>query len=381
MTAGAGIQPTPRVEPQEASPDAASFVALLADRGGWYGAPGRSWKAQTLRILAVATALLLAYGTAAAAVNPRAQFPWRLYEPLVEDYAWTKLEGYRAHGPVNGTLVLGSSRSLALPPAADDVGSSGYNFALPQGTLRDAEVVHALALRTGSSPDLVVVGFDTTLLRENLEFSVVQASAAALDYTGSGPDLRQWGTIAGDVFTVGYARDGLKVLDLTYNQGYPEPFRAFDGEGVEVLPRREAQVAAGTYDQAAAIERHWQDVVKPRFEAGIRPSKEGLAPLERLVASAAASGSQVKVFLTPFHPTVLQRLEGNPVFEEFHASAHQWVQALCGPHVQLFDFTDPATFGGSPDEFYDGYHITRENGERLMRAMADGTGRVCGGPV
>jgi hypothetical protein len=72
--------------------------------------------------------------------------------------------------------------------------------------------------------------------------------------------------------------------------------------------------------------------------------------------------------MTPVHPALMARLPRG--YAEWHAEVARHARSLSLRHGAEFrDFTDPASFGGSSDGFFDGVHYDDRNAARLVRAL------------
>jgi hypothetical protein len=333
----------------------------------------------TVVALSAAFALLVAVLGLNVAVNPRGDFPHESYRPLVEDVPREKLLLYRQASPV-GAIIVGSSRAMPLPPGATGA-PSPFNFGILGASLLDDQLVYDTVVREQGSPALLVVVLDTFQLIELTDrtWSEILSSRASADYLGDQPALERYGGPLRDALSADYVRDTLRVLRLTYVDGYPEPASAFLPDGQGVRPKVDAAVAAGTYDLRAAFERNWDNYLGHIYVEGVEPSPRQADKLATLVETARTDGVQVQVVLPPFHAWALERLEPDPVFQSFQRAALDAAMGLCADGVRVFDYTAVERFGGDPDGFYDGYHVTPANGAVLLAAMRSGLGDLCSG--
>jgi hypothetical protein len=328
--------------------------------------------------LVAAAALLGAVVAANVVVNPRAEFPGEAYRPLVEDIPREKLALYRDAAPA-GTILVGSSRAMPLPPAATG-DATAFNFAILGGSLRDDRLAYELVRREQGPPQRLVVGLDTFQLMDLPDgrlWSEVLSSSAASQYAGGPlPAGRYLGPLH-DTLSIGYLEDTVRALRYTYVDGYPDPANAFlaNGQGVRQV---DDEVAAGTYDLDAAFEANWQRYLGNIYSPTSTASPTQLQELRNLVTRASADGAEVQVVLPPFYGKALDRLEAVEGFVRLHDQAREAMLALCAPGVSFVDATEVEAFGGDPTGFYDGYHVTPANGALLLEAMGDGRGDECG---
>jgi hypothetical protein len=90
---------------------------------------------------------------------------------------------------------------------------------------------------------------------------------------------------------------------------------------------------------------------------------------ERTLARMDAWGEPPLVVLTPVQPAMRRALA--PL--GWAARRRQVLALLAGLHARyrftFVDMTDLASFGGSPHEFYDGFHMTLPNVHRLLDTL------------
>jgi hypothetical protein len=352
-------------------PDALAKVTVAAAEE----APG----ARPFAVLGVVTCLALLVGVMAfnVAVNPRGDFPGQRFTPLVEDAPREKLRLYEEWGPAS-TILVGSSRTLPLPP--DALAPDAFNFAIQAGSLLDDRLAYEAVLgRQPSAPAHLFVGLDSFQLIElpDRVWSEVLLSRAAPDYLQRSPSPTVYLGPLRDTLSSVYTKDSLHVLRLTYLEGYPTPATAFLPNGQGVRPGVDPLLAAGSYDFDAAFEQNWDRFLGAIYGPDVEAAASQQRALEGLVAEARAKGTQVDLVLLPFHDRALERLADNPVFGELQGAARATMDRLCQDGVRAFDYTDVAAFGGDPDGFYDGYHLTPANGATLLEGVRDGRGDRC----
>lgn len=357
-------------------PDALAKLEMPPAEG-----PGRT-PGEARRFAAAALAVVLlglaTCSAAAVAVDPRGEFPGERYRPLVLDVPSAKLRLYEEAAPADA-LVLGSSRGMPLPPDALPE-ERGFNFALLGGSLRDDRLAYDAAVRIGGPPQRLVIALDSfQLMRppEAGEWSVVLDSASAPRYLGEPVPWTESLRALPSTLSASYARDVAKVLWYTHASGYPEGANAFRDDGLGLRPSVDAEIAAGTYDLDQAFERNWERYLGQIYLPGAEELPGAAQGLADLVETARGDGAEVDVVLMPFWHGALERFEGNAEFARFQERAREVAVASCGPGVHVFDYTEVHAFGGLPDGFYDGYHVTPENGALLLEAVAARRGDLC----
>jgi hypothetical protein len=134
-----------------------------------------------------------------------------------------------------------------------------------------------------------------------------------------------------------------------------------------------------TYDERRARGVPLKDILAAYLRAML-PTAGDTAPVKQ-TRSHLYFEKTVKLFnqrgivpvavIMPYQPDVLKafREVGWEVKVDRLRKYLAGVQTRCELHV--VDLLDIATFGGSPDEFYDGAHVTMENSARIIRYVVD----------
>ena len=146
--------------------------------------------------------------------------------------------------------------------------------------------------------------------------------------------------------------------------GYPPSEVSFDDDGFLHYTKWEKEISEGTF--------------KPLFEPTIAEYEarfarfESLDPRRRalflaMLDIAEQRGIRVHGFITPLHASVRERLARSRNFESLLAQLRAYLAEAVTSHAHFtwVDFTDPASFGGEPDAFYDGAH-PRDQSMRLI---------------
>jgi hypothetical protein len=75
------------------------------------------------------------------------------------------------------------------------------------------------------------------------------------------------------------------------------------------------------------------------------------------------------IVMMPFQPDVVAQIEDDG-FREAYTTTLAYLKSLEGTYgFRLFDFTDITSFGGDPQDFYDGYHPRIENTHRIVNEI------------
>lgn len=327
---------------------------------------------------------LLVLGTQAGGVfalnvvaNPRSEFGGHVFPPLARDEAHEKVALYEALPEPPATLVVGSSRSMKVAPA--DLAQAGFgpafNFAISGGSTGDPLAIYRYAAAQGTPPRVLLYGIEVDQLQaERLTRWQVRVSPELGPHAPEPAGLADRGERLLSSFSPGYVTDSLKVLKYAAT-GYPPLFDGFEADGRLRYHVWESQVAAGTYDLDRVVDAQMPDVKAVYARQG-PPDASRLEVLRTLLDEAAAHGTEVRLFLTPYEPRTLDALEAQG-FQAQREATVEALRGLCREGVHVHDFTEVESFGGDPRGFYDGWHYDDANARLLVGALMRGEGDAC----
>lgn len=353
----------------------------LQDRAGWYGPepPGRKgWDRWPLRATAIAALLLGTTFASVVAVNPRGEMPWHPVEPLVQDVPYVKLGLYSARDPPPTALILGTSRGMVLPPAGLDGGNgTAFNFAFPGGEPMASELVYDYVTRTAGPPDLVVYALD--------QFAVRQQQPPRILESGAYPTLAQRERTVPELvaampgmLTPGAIVDTAEVLrrELTGTAG-PREGTTLRPDGHSNRTVLESKIVDGAYNFTEAMEAHYARVILEVYDFERHADEAETRRIAGFLGKMLAQGTTVKVVLPPFHPVVLDRIEGLPTFTHYQEATLATLRDSCAQGLEVYDYTRIESFNGTSWAFYDGYHVTDTNARLVLRAVEEKRGDLC----
>lgn len=90
------------------------------------------------------------------------------------------------------------------------------------------------------------------------------------------------------------------------------------------------------------------------------------AYFEKTLARMNELGARPVLVMMPVHPTVLTRIGPGGFWQSHHALTRHLGTLKDRYGFTLVDLTSVATFGGDPDDFYDGYHPKTANTRRMI---------------
>lgn len=302
---------------------------------------------------------------------------------------------YLTHMPARRpVLVVGSSRAMLIGENLFPAGSI-INGAVSGGVVEDMLAVYHLYTARGWKPDTLVIGLDPWMLNDNHgqeRWKTLATEAAEMRrQLSTGDDApaegEEGGMIAasstlvklGELVSLSYFQNATKVLRDPSRK--PSAYRATtqpvnddftkhpDGTITYDRNFREQDAEADAKDYIAR---------KPVYSLGTFTGLSGTyrRQLERLVAQARQQGTTVIFFLAPYHPTVWRFVQATSEYQ-YVPRAEAWYRTLAAKqNVRVIGSFDPAPFGLTSTDFYDGMHCKPEVVVRLFRSNASVSARV-----
>jgi hypothetical protein len=330
--------------------------------------------------LAWALGIVLVYLVLLTVIDPRRHFGGHWFPQIVPVPVHEKLplfDRYQQAAPVTG-LILGSSRSMILPPELLDrlTGLRFFNAGVFGGLPEDDLALYRLLVERGARPAVLWLGIDDVSLND---FQLVS------DETSSNYALaRQIGLAANG--PLGHFRHVVRLYhesispDVLVEMGRAIGQRVSPSEAVNFFlpdgrlsyPKADRQIASHTYDLEREM-RHTSTYVSTLRKISFL-SPRRVQYLETLLSEARERNTRVRMFVTPYHPELLSAIRKDPVAWQHHAMALEYYRSLEGRFgIRFTDYTDEASFGGTPEAWYDGVHYNMDNAIKLIQqSVRDG---------
>jgi hypothetical protein len=254
-------------------------------------------------------------------------------------------------------LIFGGSRATRFEPAYLErlTGLRGYNLAFQNGRPEDAWAFLNFLHRRWPGARFRVVWFvHVEAFREQgLSFGLVQdpelarwfPPALVAAQRGELPQTQAEAPAARDLARTTYSRDGA-VLQNRYD---------LDAARGRTLRR------AVDWSIATALERY--ETTSPAlFPRSQRYFERDLRLLNDM-------GVHPVVVFMPLHPRLLAAVR-DAGWQERRTEVFRYLEGLQRQReFTVLDMTRLQRFGGTADDFYDGFHIRRANARRLLRAV------------
>lgn len=302
--------------------------------------------------------------------------PWGLYAPRllaarVVDERYKKCALLRQVSPPPQQLVLGTSRVMRFEPSLLEArtGLRTFNAAIPGVIPADLLVLYRYAAEEARAPlRRVILGIDSLIFFGGQgNYRAIQNNTQLRRFLPEGDPLV--GDVGGLTLLLSPAQtaDGLAsirhALGWTKTQG--ERWRVFDPDGLQSRNYQDEAREQGRWNFAQIVERQ----VKGRYLNPKTPNPTAFRDLDTLLALLEERHIEAVVLITPVLPEVHAHWQETG-FGERDREIRARVATIAGRHGARFaDFSDVASFGGDPSEFYDTIHPTIVNTRRLITAL------------
>lgn len=336
---------------------------------------------RSIVVFIISVALLMATYTALVrCIDPRMKFGSHLFPPVAMNTRIARMElfkTYQEHGRIDG-LILGSSRSMQLQPEAFHAHFGGrfFNFSVTSGKTEDFLAIYRWALARGEHPRIVVIGLDVESLSDALlpddELLVTPPLRNMLDNEGVaslGATPRFWAPLQewNDTLTSSYLLDSLRSVNYLFHprssdlESYPDGHRYYRFS--------DAQRAAGTFDLDQEVQKTLPAALY-LFRTMRSLSPKRTAYLEQTLQLARADRAHALVFLTTYHPLIMEYCRSSPQIWRRWQDIRAYLARLRSlPGVHAYDFSEQSFYGGRIENWYDALHIDDTNASRLVARM------------
>lgn len=286
-----------------------------------------------------------------------------------------KLDLYEAaleRGEAPEVVLLGSSRTMKFRPELVErlTGDRAFNAAVSGGVPQDAWLfTQLLAERQADGFPHLVWGLDPDAFRDKqlrdglstdprMARFVPWSERLAIRVASLGA-LTELQTLEA---TVDSLRAGGRTDRFEGERFAPDGFQLFsrEWEEREVLRNRAIRRQTTNYANFVFGRDAWDGV-----------EAEPLDEFRRVVRLANRHGDVPTVFITPYHPIAEAQLAEHDLAGR-RAEVLERLRRLQAEEelrFALVDLSELDSFGGDPDQFYDGVHMTPENTDRVLRLL------------
>lgn len=310
--------------------------------------------------------------------DPYGEFGTGLYLPLTPSPLDEKLLLIDDLPQHPHTVVIGSSRAHMFSPqdVENRTGKPAFNFALMLVHPHDMARIVDYLIASQPSVKEIILSVETTSLGFYQERRPETQNYERLEADGLRKNLA-FPLLLRDTFSGTRLRDDLRVLQLSHVTGYPIARYATRADGLTLEVRDERLLATGKLNLSKEVAGDVRKLERNDIGNDTSNSRE-MAALVTSIRKALEHDITVRAFISPFHPTIIDTFAMTEGFQRLHRAGLDAITGLCGQEMHAFDFLDPASFGGEPDGFYDGWHMRATNTRPLIDALYDPSRDLCG---
>ena len=303
-------------------------------------------------------------------VNPLGYYPTHLVRPLTWSSRSAKTERMTGR-PSPDVLIFGSSRSMKLAPTEimKVRGKTAFNAAVDSARAEDFYALLGFALEGCAwHPSELVIGIDLEAFRDHSSADSRLVSDEILRaYLPADIRWKGYEMMAGALLSYQQSLASMTALEYLV-RGFPEATVRFENDGELEYIAEDRAIREGTFrpNIDASIGEYG---VRYAGFTGLDARRKEV--FEEMIRRAHDAKISVYAFFTPLHPSLLKHLRATRDYDRLHALTVSYLQDLATRvgGVVIRDFTELASFGGEPDDFYDGVHMQRANADRLLRAL------------
>jgi|GEM_PF-5755183 len=276
----------------------------------------------------------------------------------------TKMDAYEALSTKPEALILGSSRSQAMPtaPFTTLCGLQGFNAAMGGAKVEENYAFFQYVMEN-APPSIIVWGLDLWALNN---YSVIGMELVGSPlYWHMSPDpiliLRNYGTLISRQFDAELLNSNINLLYSSLQGTLNPTYLNIDAYG-NIIPIESAEPPSSNLANASEFSLY-------AGYTGLLPARQTM--LEDVLTSAEANAIPVAIFIPPMHATRIQLYEAQPIYRDRHAEVTDYLDMLTTqyPSFVWYDFTQVSAFDGIEDNFWDASHPRYENSQLILEAI------------
>jgi hypothetical protein len=269
-------------------------------------------------------------------------------------------------------LVLGSSRAIAVDPAAleEMTGLRGFNAAVGSAESQDYLAWLRLFIDVnGRPPRMIVLGIDEVAFANSRP--IVEAFNGSDALLATLPDIGKTESLLPiDEHDLGWGRtwDSLRAIYFTFTV-YPPDNERFDANGLGHYVAKERAAEDGSLDHEAGLAESLTDY-RHRFENYTAIDPDRVVYFNRFLDLVEEHDIELVAFVTPMHPLFAKRIEAETVAGLRKAEVRELLRSRFASHGwPLHEATEPQDYGGDLDNYYDGVHMHPAEMTRLLQSV------------
>jgi hypothetical protein len=316
------------------------------------------------RIVGMIALLLISAGLLNYVINPYGLYAPNVVPQLTIQPRNDKYKLMLQH-PDNGQIViLGSSRLLLMRPAlvTELTGLRAFNATISRAMPLDYLVMGHFAIQT-MRPQRIVAGVDLQIFHPSILWDTGSwlANSPMRAYADGEVPQQTLEHELGSLLSLQQTLDSLRSIwqNLT-TPARQFPYTQNGGVAPGIRPADDSVLRGiGIFDPP--------DLEFWRSYTHLAP--ERLEQLRRFFKLCQRHGVGLTIVLMPFDERALKQLESIPNFAARLQDYRAFLRESEQYGITVYDFTDPASFGGDPQGFEDNIHPLQANMDRITRAI------------
>jgi hypothetical protein len=330
----------------------------------------------TLLVAAIAAAVVAVVAGFNAVVDPYGTVGTGLFPTVTWSDRALKADLARALPQPPQVVILGSSRAMKVEPRYIELetGETAFNAAVSSGRPIDAwAFVNLLQDAYPDNRPGYLWLLDVEAFRPWPPDPGLLNTPALAQYLPA--DVRREARLENLklLISLDTASQSLKSLRTNLRGGSAASGSAdFDADGFRRRDYHDVRAAAGV--PLATELRQTIRQAQGTYREYRRLDPQAKRYFEKTLGVMNDQGATPIVVLSPQHPQVTAAV-GDAGWSARHRQLLAYLRSLQGRYdFELLDCTDIAAFGGDPQEFYDGYHLTVPNTRRLLDTVLEKNG-------
>lgn len=330
----------------------------------------------TLMIAAVAAAVVIVVAGFNAVVDPYGTVGTALFPTVT----WTDraLKVYLVNNLTEppDVVILGSSRAMKLEPEyiEEKTGAAGFNAAVSSGRPIDAwAFVNLIHDRWPEDSAGYLWLLDVETFRTWPPDPGLLSTPRLARYLP--PDMQDGFGLDDLKLLVSWETASMSLRSIEKQLRDADPGAStededFAADGFRVRNYQDDRLAAGR-PLAAGIRYTTRQATKTYQEGYTALDPIARRFFEKTVALMNEQGATPVIVISPQHPEVTAAVE-DIGWGDRHEELVAYLREQQERHdLIVLDYTDIDSFGGSPDDFFDGYHLTVPNTRRVVDAILE----------
>lgn len=266
------------------------------------------------------------------------------------------------------TLILGSSRAYLIRAGqAAKHGLHAFQFSAAGVRMEEIYCIAAFFRQTNRAPlKHIILGTDPIQFAPHLPVDVrLEKSPSLFGYLEDIDRLYQGGLIRDDIGLETRSERAKSLMQRRYSAWDVDlSFDPKSGDLIKLFGHYVAGMKPLHYDTGEAEKKWGQQFLTANNLTHLHPRR--LHYFAKLLEVARDVGAKVTLYTNPLHPLMIKQLGERTPYLRVQDQLVSHIRAIADASVTIFPFLTPSDYGGDDADYYDGVHMGRHNGDRLL---------------